>query len=278
MMKLKIGEFARLAQISIQTLRYYDELGLLKPADVDIFNNYRYYTLEQLPRLVQILAFKDLGFSLDQITRLLEEKLGNDELRRLLSIKQQEMHQQLQDQLDRLERINARLRWIDEECTPPACEVILKRIEPIRIVSVSGSIPTYWDSGSLWGQLLELLNRYQILPQGPWFTICHASEPEIDVEVCAPLLPGQEGNHNIPSRTLAGVENMACTIHHGPFTGLNTAFTGLMRWIDANGFSVAGPDREVYLRLPEHGQYHTDQNAITELQIPVQRKRDTNEF
>jgi len=278
MMKLKIGEFARLAQISIQTLRYYDELGLLKPADVDIFSNYRYYTLEQLPRLVQILAFKDLGFSLDQITHLLEEKLGNDELRRLLSIKQQEMHQQLQDQLDRLERINARLRWIDEERTSPACEVILKRIEPIRIVSVSGTIPTYWDSGPLWGQLFEIVNQYQITPQGPWFTICHASEPEIVVEVCAPLPAGAEVNLNIPFRTLDGAETMACTIHHGPFTGLSTAYTGLVRWIDANGFSIAGPDREVYLRLPEDSQYHTDQNAITELQIPVQRKRDTDEF
>ena len=78
---LKIGDFSKLAQVSVKTLRYYGQLGLLKPAWTDRFTSYRYYALDQLPRLNRILALKDLGFSLEQIRRLLRDDLSAAELR-----------------------------------------------------------------------------------------------------------------------------------------------------------------------------------------------------
>lgn len=70
---LKIGEFSALAQVSIRTLRHYDEVGLLKPLHVEAESGYRYYSVSQLPRLHRILALRDLGFPLDRITAALEE-------------------------------------------------------------------------------------------------------------------------------------------------------------------------------------------------------------
>jgi effector-binding domain-containing protein len=67
---LRIGEFSVLTQISIKTLRYYDEVGLLKPARVDLNSGYRYYSASQVPRLHRILALRDLGFPLDRIAVL----------------------------------------------------------------------------------------------------------------------------------------------------------------------------------------------------------------
>ncbi len=63
----KIGDFSKLSLVSVKTLRYYDELGLLKPARVDEFTGYRYYSASQMPRLNRILALKDLGLSLEQV-------------------------------------------------------------------------------------------------------------------------------------------------------------------------------------------------------------------
>ena len=60
----KIGDFSQIGQVSVRMLRHYDELGLLKPAYVDRLTDYRYYSLEQLPKLNRLLALKDLGFSL----------------------------------------------------------------------------------------------------------------------------------------------------------------------------------------------------------------------
>jgi DNA-binding transcriptional MerR regulator len=71
----KIGDFARIAQVTVKALRYYDELGLLRPAYVDAFSGYRYYAAGKLPRLNRILALKDMGFSLDEIARLLDDAL-----------------------------------------------------------------------------------------------------------------------------------------------------------------------------------------------------------
>ncbi len=84
---LKIGDFAKLTRLSVQTLRYYDELGLLKPVDVDRYSGYRYYAYEQLPRLNRILALKDLGLSLEQVAQLLAEDLPAAELRGMLRLK-----------------------------------------------------------------------------------------------------------------------------------------------------------------------------------------------
>ena len=69
---IRIGDFSKLSRVSIKALRLYDEMGLLKPVDVDRFTGYRYYEFDQLPRLYRILALKDLGFSLEEIGRLLE--------------------------------------------------------------------------------------------------------------------------------------------------------------------------------------------------------------
>jgi DNA-binding transcriptional MerR regulator len=66
---LKIGHFSKLSHVTVKALRLYDQLGLLKPSHVDHFTGYRYYLADQLPRLNRILAFKDLGFSLEQIAK-----------------------------------------------------------------------------------------------------------------------------------------------------------------------------------------------------------------
>jgi len=80
----RIGEFSKLSQVTVKALRYYDEIGLLKPAKVDPFTGYRYYSADQLPRLNRILALKDLGLSLAQISRLLDGDLPPAQIRGML--------------------------------------------------------------------------------------------------------------------------------------------------------------------------------------------------
>ena len=81
---IKIGDFSKLAHITVKTLHHYGDLGLLKPAHVDRYNGYRYYTLDQLGRVNRILALKDLGFSLEQVGQLLAEDLSIEEMRGML--------------------------------------------------------------------------------------------------------------------------------------------------------------------------------------------------
>ena len=113
----KIGEFSKLSQVTVKTLRYYDQIGLLQPAEVDRFTGYRQYSASQLPRLNRILALKDLGLSLDQIGQLLEDDLSPDQIRGILRLKQVEIQAQVAEEQARLARVERRLIQIEKEKT-----------------------------------------------------------------------------------------------------------------------------------------------------------------
>lgn len=68
-MKYKIGEFSKLVNAPVKTLRYYDEISLFKPKEVDIFSNYRYYLESQIDDLNIILELKEAGFMLEEIKK-----------------------------------------------------------------------------------------------------------------------------------------------------------------------------------------------------------------
>ena len=82
-----VGEFSRLAQVSKRMLRYYDEIGLLRPIHTDKLTGYRYYSAEQLPDLNRILALKDLGLTLEQVQRILRDNVSTDEIQGMLLLK-----------------------------------------------------------------------------------------------------------------------------------------------------------------------------------------------
>src|SRR5512138_1202414 len=112
---IKIGDFARLSQVSVVTLRYYDEMDLLKPVKVDASTGYRFYSANQLPRLNRILALKDLGFALEQIRLMLVDGLAHEQLRSMLTLQRREVEKRLADEQERLARIEVRLRQIEME-------------------------------------------------------------------------------------------------------------------------------------------------------------------
>lgn len=78
--KLKIGEFSKLCRVTIKTLRHYEELGLLCPAEIDDYSGYRYYEIGQAVRLNRILHLKCLGLSLDEIRELFEQGADRPEV------------------------------------------------------------------------------------------------------------------------------------------------------------------------------------------------------
>ena len=112
---IRIGEFSRLSQTPVSTLRYYDEIGLLKPVEVDHFTGYRYYSFDQLARLQRVLALKDLGFSLEEIGHLLADDLSTWQLRGMLQRKRADLLYQTQDNHERLERLDTWLKQIEKE-------------------------------------------------------------------------------------------------------------------------------------------------------------------
>src|ERR1700761_6124805 len=100
-----IGEFARHGRVSVRMLRHYDTIGLIRPAVVDPASGYRFYQAAQLAELNRIIALKDLGFTLQQVQAMLEEKVTAAELRGMLKLRRAEIHAQIEAETARLNRI-----------------------------------------------------------------------------------------------------------------------------------------------------------------------------
>jgi len=270
---IKIGLFSKLSQVPVKTLRYYDEIGLLKPAEIDRFTDYRYYSVTQLPRLNRILALKDLGLSLDQIAHLLAEELPVEQLRGMLRLKQVEIQQRMQREDEKLTRVAARLRQIEQENKMSNYDVLIKKVETQRIASVRDLIPSYPEQGHLWQELETMLFQNQVKPTGSCLTLYHSDEPKIDAEVCEPITEGVSlpQQSRVQTRELLGAE-VAAVIHHGPFATLSEAYEAILKWIEANGYRISGSSREIYLKTPSEVGDQNDPASVTEIQFPVAKK------
>jgi DNA-binding transcriptional MerR regulator len=271
---IRIGDFSKLSRVSVKTLRFYDEMGLLKPVQVDRFTGYRYYEFHQLPRLYRILALKDLGFSLEEIGRLLEGDLSVEQMRGMLKLRQAEIRQRVEEETQRLERVALWLRQIDQEQSLSRYDVVIKKIEPVPVASVRGIVPSPPDQSVLWDELIDDLHKTNFRRAGAPMAIYHDpdfKERDWDIEVAIPLEEPVPASGRVRVYELPGAEMMACVVHTGPFATILNAYDALARWIDENNFQIAGPLRELNLRLPERRGDQNDPNTVNEIQCPVER-------
>lgn len=267
----KIGEFSRLSRITVKTLRHYDDEGLLKPATVDRFTGYRYYSAGQLPDLYQILSLKDLGLSLEQIRTLLGQGVPAAELRGLLRLKQAEVQQTIDDQQGRLARITARIQQLDQEETMTSYEVVIKEVPALHVAGLRDTVADYGSQRPLWDELMGYVYGNGGKPAGPCLTVYfdeEYKESDVDLEVVQPVAGPLGSGGRVQVYDLPAVAAMVSTVHTGPYSGFNDAYGALMQWIAANGYQVAGPNREVYLRgAGDEGVAPED--FVTEIQFPV---------
>jgi DNA-binding transcriptional MerR regulator len=268
----KIGDFSKLSQVSVKTLRYYDEIGLLKPIEIDRFTGYRYYSASQLSRLNRILLLKDLGLSLDQIGRLLQSDLPADQLRGMLKLRQAEIERSIEEEEARLARVAALITQIEQENTSMSqYDVVLKKVAPVRIAAVRDVVANYGAQGELWNELEAYLAEQSVKPVAPCLTVDHNDgykERDVDLEVCEVIDAPLAETSRVRVYELPAVEQMACTVHHGPFNQLSQGYQALMHWADANGYRFCGPSREVYLQVGGGGD---DAANVAEIQIPVEK-------
>jgi len=163
----KIGDFSRLSRVSVKALRYYDEIGLLKPAEVDCFTGYRYYSAEQLPRLNRMLSLKNLGLSLDEIAKLMSNDPPSARIQDMLRSRLVEIRKQLNEDQERILRLEELLKQMEKEGTMPAYEVVVKKTDAQIVASVRDIIPKYGDIGRLFGEIFAYLRRNGVAPAGP---------------------------------------------------------------------------------------------------------------
>jgi DNA-binding transcriptional MerR regulator len=269
---IKIGDFARLCQVSVVTLRHYDEVGLLKPNTVDRFTGYRYYSASQLPRLFRILALKELGFTLEQIEATLADHLTLEQLRGMIKLKHAEVGQRLAQEQERMTRLEAWQRRIELEECMPHYDVVVKTVPPMLVASRRVTIPTNDQVpaylSSAYKEVLEYLAQQQIRDTGTCLTIWHtpadvyANEDAEAMIVIDRQVPSSE---RVKVYELPQVQ-VASVVHHGDFAEFTQGHAALLEWVDENGYRINGPFREIYIKLDR-----ATRDSTTEIQFPVEK-------
>jgi DNA-binding transcriptional MerR regulator len=179
-----VGEFSRIARVSKRLLRYYDEIGLLKPVHTDKFPGYRYYSAEQMPRLNRILALKDLGLSLEQIHRMLNDQISTEEMQGMLLLKKAEIEQQVQEEIQRVRNIEAGLQFLQRAEADRPFDVVIKQIPAQPVLSVRTVFPSLEDMAGLFGPIISALPEKS--GEGLFFAVMHTDgfeESNVDVEI-----------------------------------------------------------------------------------------------
>jgi len=254
---LKIGDFSKLSNVTVKALRHYAELGLLKPAWIDRYSGYRYYTLEQLPRLNRILALKDLGLSLEQVQRVLDSHLSVDEMRGMLHHKQAELQQKLIEEQMRLARVEARLKQIEQEGRPTLDAVVVRPVDSMLVAYINAVAATPASLTEKRAAARRILQSWLadrgVADYGPWLEISTSAEyveRDIKVEVCVVLNELPRGNapspHQVMVRRMPALPHAAIYHHTGPQQTLPQAYAALYGWVEANGYRVTGMAREIY--------------------------------
>jgi effector-binding domain-containing protein len=268
----KIGDFSMLSRVSVKTLRYYDEIGLLKPVEVDRFTSYRYYSAEQLPRLNYIITLKDMGLSLEEIATLVNNELTPHQMRDIFILKRGELQRRVSEEQRQLERVEKLLVQLEKEGKMPDYQVVIKKLEPMRVASVRGTVPTYHDISTLFEKINPIFKEHAAAIAGPPLAIYHDMEyreKDVDIEVAIPVSQDFPLHDPVRIRDLPGEEQVASLVYQGPYESINEAYQALMAWCEANGYELAGPDREVY--LTSHTQTPDPSGYITELQQPIKK-------
>jgi DNA-binding transcriptional MerR regulator len=282
-----IGEFARLGDVSVRTLRHYDEIGLLRPATVDPDTGYRGYSAAQLGQINRIMALKELGFSLTQVRQLLDG-VTLDSLRGMLLLRRAQLEHEMDQQKNLLLVIEARLHSIAREDDMPADDIVAKTIPATGVVVIAGRAPGFGAANivPVVNQLVERFDELRIHDRvkeaGPRI-ITYEQEHGEDVIVLL-ALPVAEPPAELPEpahyRVLPEIE-AAVAVRSGPAaTIFPMVYWDLARWIEERGYQPAtspgpGPGREVWVHDKDD---LTDPGPqIFEIQLPFIRPTGTDQ-
>lgn len=266
---IRIGDFARIAGVSIATLRHYDEEGLLAPSFISPESGYRFYEASQLGELNRILVLKDLGFSLPEVRNLMQEPPDVVDMRRLLAIKRAEAESRLETELAQIKRIEHRIVIIEKEPQMPHLEVVKKTVPAMTVAAIHLEIPTNDQVPQILSDayccLESSLAAGKVQRRGPSMAIWSSSPADMTDETVDAAIPieGTPIGEGVEVRTLPETL-VAAVVHTGPFEEFHQCHVVLSDWLGSNGYRLEGAYREIY-------HVCSEENATTEVQYPIVR-------
>jgi len=266
----QIGEFSRITELPVKTLRFYHEQGLLVPAHVDPQNGYRFYNDENLARARVIKQLRALDFSLEEVGEILKFDADEESFLEKL-VEQKEV---LQLEVERLTNINKTIDRIilfessmRKKMAESKFEIEEKRVDNLLIcgIRIQGK---YAECGKAFSTLGRKFGRHI---RGQAMLLHYDTEykeDDADFEACMPIAKG-ESTEEIDVKVLPGGRCVSL-LHQGPFDTLGRSYELLTKYINEKRYQVKCPSREIYIKGPGMIFKGNSQNYVTEIQMMIE--------
>jgi DNA-binding transcriptional MerR regulator len=263
-----IGDFSKITRLSIKTLRYYHEINLLCPDDVDETSGYRFYNEKNIEKAYIILELKNFDFSLKEIKNIIDNYDDDIQINEIMKKKSDE----IKNKIEKYKNIESKLNSFLINNKKVGKNMIItenikeKNLEDILIASIrfKGS---YQDVGEKIGKLYKTCGRYVT---GNPFSLYYDDDfkdGDADIEIC--LNVKKEFNKgDIKSRILKGGKAISI-IHKGSYDMLGNSYKTIIDYKNEKNLNFQIPSREIYIKGPGMVFKGNPENYITEIQFVV---------
>ena len=264
----RIGEFSQIVRVSPRMLRHYEKCGLFYPAEIDKINGYRLYTASQIPLLFRIIALKDMGFSINEISNIIDSFVEKDCLEEILYNKAQEIQAGIEEEKKKMERLTATIERVYKGNFTLTCqEVVLKEIPRIKVLSLREIVHDYSCQEAIWEKLYTFIKEndlYSIIDDHV-IAIYHDLEYK---EVAIVVKELRDSHSKYVFKELEEISYAATVICNGSYEEvLPEGEAHLANWIEENGYKIIGSERAYGIRHP--GNEDDTNKYQTEIQFPI---------
>ena len=272
---LTIGEFSNICRVSTKTLRYYAEIGLILPDEINPENGYRYYSINQLEKMLLINRLKAYSFSLEEIKLIFESEERMDEMlftalhkkKKEIALKVQKFEDTLH-QIDRdmanLERGRSMMSYMEE------IDVQMVEIPVMYLLSIRKNILEHEFSeeyGICFRKLSQKMEEKKLSVDAPPMVLFHSDEYSplgLDTEFAIPVKEYVTGTRDFaPGLCLK-------TVVRGSYSQLPSVYTKQIEWAKREGYENCNALYEVYVTNP--AEVSKEKELVTEVYYPVRKK------
>ena len=262
---LKIGDFSKLSHLTIKALRFYEKEGLLKPASVDEWNNYRFYESSQLETAARIKSYRQLGLSIEEIKAV----FAGTDVKEILQEKSWSLRKEKHLIESRLSIINSIME--DNEMKYQVTE---KTVPETIVYTAETTLKNYSDIMQ-WipsvGQECLALNP-GLKCQEPPYEFCEYldgeyKESDIRIRHNEAVTAFGKENEQIRFKTLPEAKVLSI-YHKGSYASIGEAYAFLMKYAEQNGYTAAGLARECYIDGVWNKE--SEDEWLTEIQLPIE--------
>lgn len=261
----KIGEFSRIAGLTVKTLRYYDEENIIKPSYRNEENGYRYYSEDDFKKAQLVILLRELEFSIAEIKDAISNFQSPTDLSYFLEEKKKLVEEKMRKEKELIKKINLYINPERKEVNCMNYKVEIKNIEEVLVASVRFR-GKYNDVSKYIGRLYGVVKGSA---SGSPFNCYYDDEykEEADIELCIPISKMIKSNE-AKVKKLPKIRAI-CVTHKGAYENLNMAYKAVFDYAKEHGLKCTTPSREIYEKGPGRIFKGNPDNYITHIIVPI---------